>query len=131
DLDLTIVSELPPGRQPIQTSRVDSMATTSRMWQFIRKKLDEGRQLYVVCPRIESSDEAGEAVAAEAVFRELQQGELQGRSMALIHGQMPREFRQQQMEAFRDQELQILVSTTVIEVGVDVPNATMMVIYQA
>ncbi len=131
DLDLTVISELPPGRQRIHTSRVGSPVDMAKMWDFIRRKVAEGRQAYVVCPRIEDGDEPGQIAAAETVFRDLQQQALSGNRVALIHGQMPRELRQQQMDAFRDGEIQVLVSTTVIEVGVDVPNATLMVIYQA
>lgn len=132
DLDLTVISELPPGRQKIVTSRVSAGTQRGKMWEFIRRKLADGRQLYVVCPRIEAEvDGEGEATAATAVFAQLQQGELKDASLALIHGQQPREVRQQEMDRFRDGELQALVATTVIEVGVDVPNATLMVIYQA
>jgi ATP-dependent DNA helicase RecG len=105
-----------------------------RAWEFVRKKLREGRQAYVVCPRIGSEDDlefdTGSATA-EAMSRELSQGELRGFRIGLIHGQQPREHRQAVMDAFREGELDVLVATTVIEVGVDVPNATLMVICQA
>lgn len=134
DLSLTVISELPPGRQPIMTSRIWEGIARRKMWDFVKKKLAEGRQAYVVCPRVEADedgDTAGGIAAAEAVYHELSTGELRDFKLGLVHGQQPRDVRQQTMDAFRDQELQVLVATTVIEVGVDVPNATMMVICEA
>ncbi|HUQ68693.1 MAG TPA: ATP-dependent DNA helicase RecG, partial [Planctomycetaceae bacterium] len=134
DLDLTTISELPPGRQKVVTSLVSGPAAMPRAWEFVRKKLREGRQAYVVCPRIGSEDDfdgdTGSATA-ETMYRELSQGELRGFRVGLMHGQQPRDVRQTTMDAFRDGELDVLVATTVIEVGVDVANATLMVICQA
>lgn len=134
DLAMTVITELPPGRQPIMTSRIWEGTARRKMWDFLKKKLAEGRQAYVVCPRVEADGEeetAGGIAAAEAVFRELSTGELHEFKLGLVHGQQPRDIRQQTMDAFRDQEIQVLVATTVIEVGVDVPNATIMVICEA
>jgi ATP-dependent DNA helicase RecG len=134
DLDLTTIAELPPGRQQIVTSLVIGPAAMPRAWEFVRKKLREGRQAYVVCPRIGSEDDLEDdsgSATAEAMYRDLSQGELRGFRLGLMHGQQPRESRQTTMDAFRDGELQVLIATTVIEVGVDVPNATLMVVCQA
>jgi ATP-dependent DNA helicase RecG len=130
DLDLTVISELPPGRQTIQTSRVSTAVTTQKMWSFLRDKLQQGRQAYVVCPRVDAEEETG-AAAAESTHRELSTGELRDFRLGLIHGRMDREERQRVMEAFHEGEFQVLVATTVIEVGIDVPNATLMVIREA
>ncbi len=204
DLDLTVINELPPGRQPVKTYRVQDPATRARAWKFIREQLDSGRQVYVVCPRVgdgesdepapelnfepeaeteaaleanssdgisaraaseasqsESStvadnanrasngathlstarlrDEstinemlAGELLGAtEDVYRQLKSGELKNYRVGIVHGQMDRQLKADAMDAFRTGETQVLVSTTVVEVGVDVPNATIIVIQQA
>ena len=135
DLDLTLISELPPGRQRIVTSRVVGSGPSQKAWDFIRRKLREGRQAYVVCPRVEedASSPAGTEVtaSAEAVYRNLSQGAFQEFRVGLVHGQQDRESRTKTMDAFRNGDLDLLVATTVIEVGVDVPNATLMVIHQA
>jgi ATP-dependent DNA helicase RecG len=147
DLDMSIISELPPGRQRIITSRVTGPHARNRAWEFLRKQLRAGRQAFIICPRVagtsnEDKGEAGEetseeaAVAdpiasAEEVYKELRQGELQEFQVGLVHGQMDRDLKAQAMESFRDGETQVLVATTVVEVGVDVPNATLMVIHQA
>ncbi len=135
DLDLTLISELPPGRQRVVTSRIFGPLATQKAWNFIRQKLRDGRQAYVVCPRVEedaSAPPGADATAsAEGVFRNLSQGEFKEFRVGLVHGQQDREARFKTMEAFRHGELDLLVSTTVIEVGVDVPNATLMVIHQA
>lgn len=133
DLDITTIAELPPGRQKVSTHRVQSAETRARSWEFVRKQLARGRQAYVVCPRIEGkvdlSDESG--ASAEEVYRSLSTGELKDFRVSMIHGQMDRELRKAVMESFRNGHTQVLVSTTVIEVGVDVPNATLMIIQQA
>ncbi len=135
DLDMTLIDDLPPGRQKVVTSRIAGHEPAKKAWNFIKQKLREGRQAYVVCPRVEedASLPAGvEATAsAEAVFRDLSQGEFNDFRIGLVHGQMDRDARATTMDAFRDGDLDVLVATTVIEVGVDVPNATLMVIHQA
>jgi ATP-dependent DNA helicase RecG len=133
DLDLTTISELPPGRQRVSTSRVMGPKAIGQAWEFLRRKLHEGRQAYIVCPRVESEDneDAALSAAAETVYRELSQGELREFRIGMVHGRQDREERASTMEAFRHGDLQALVATTVIEVGVDVPNATLMFIYQA
>ena len=134
DLDIARITDLPPGRQKVVTSRAYSKAEQRRAWDFIRKKLREGRQAYVVCPRIEASSDSTDSQLAgstEEVYEHLSSVELKDFRVALIHGQMDYETRAGIMDAFRQDQIQALVSTTVIEVGVDVPNATLMVIYQA
>lgn len=145
DLDISVINELPPGRQPVRTWRVFNNATRKKAWSFIRDQITEGRQVYVVCPRVSanstetpSADPAFEfeneeelAGSTEEVFEQLSQGELAGFRIGLVHGRMDPQKKADAMEAFRTAETQVLVSTTVIEVGVDVPNATIIVIQQA
>jgi ATP-dependent DNA helicase RecG len=134
DLDLSVISELPPGRQKVNTSRVGTAAAVLKAWDFVREKVRSGRQAYVVCPRIESADEANlvnEQTGAEAVFRQLGKAELREFRLGLLHGQLPSAEKEAVMDAFRRHEIDVLVCTTVVEVGVDVPNATLMVIYDA
>ena len=135
DLDLTLMNELPPGRQRIVTSRIPSRAAARKAWDFIKQGLREGRQAYVVCPRVEEDATLPMGVdasaSAESVFRTLTTGELKEFQIGLVHGQMDREARSATMAAFRNGDLNVLVATTVIEVGVDVPNATLMVVFQA
>jgi len=133
DLDVTTIPDLPPGRQKVSTHRVQSEAQRTRAWEFVRKQLSRGRQAYVVCPRIEGDEgDAGETPqSAEDVFRNLSAGELKDFRLGLAHGQMDRQRRAEVMDSFRGGETQVLVSTTVVEVGIDVPNATLMIIQQA
>ena len=135
DLDLTLISELPPGRQRIVTSRIFGSGAAQKAWDFLKQKLREGRQAYVVCPRVEEDASIpigfDATASAEAVFRDLSQNMFKEFRVGLVHGQQDREKRFQSMDAFRNGDLDLLVATTVIEVGVDVPNATLMVIHQA
>ena len=135
DLDLSVINELPPGRQKVVTSRVHAEPVRKKAWDFIRQKLASGRQLYVVCPRVEGEvpedDTPSAGAGAEQVYRELTDGELKGFRVGLVHGQMDRDLKAASMQAFRGGNVQALVSTTVVEVGVDVPNATLMVILDA
>ncbi|RMG33365.1 MAG: ATP-dependent DNA helicase RecG [Planctomycetota bacterium] len=178
DLDVTVIRQLPPGRRPVATYRVDSAERRRRAWQFVRERLKEGRQAYVVCPRVGGEAFAGTAnagvpasgglfapaadiadpaagsaqsppdpeptvrdeqddasavggIGAVEAARELQAGELRGFRVGLAHGRMPREEKLRAMELFRQGELDVLVCTTVVEVGVDVPNATLMIVLDA
>jgi ATP-dependent DNA helicase RecG len=117
----------------VTTSRVYTAASRKKAWEFIRGKLQSGRQAYIVCPRVQASGEDSETqdASAEAVFRELAGGELRGFRVGIVHGQMERDRKTAAMDAFRSGQFEAIVSTTVVEVGVDVPNATLMVIYQA
>jgi ATP-dependent DNA helicase RecG len=130
DLDVSIIRDLPPGRQKVVTAKVSQPEELAKVWQFLRQQIDRGRQAYVVCPRVEGQSE-DDAAAAETVFLRLRENQLQGLSVDLLHGRMEREHRHAVMDRFRDGQTQVLVSTTVIEVGVNIPNATIMVIQQA
>ena len=131
DLDLTVMHDVPPGRQPVTTSRVRGRDEQSRVWEFLRKQLRTGRQAYIVCPRVESETTSARDAAADRVSEYLSRTELSEFRIGLAHGRMDREQRSRTMQSFRDGELDVLVSTTVIEVGVDVPNATLMVVLHA
>jgi ATP-dependent DNA helicase RecG len=135
DLDLTVIDELPPGRQRVVTSRIVGPQAARKVWDFVRERLREGRQVYLVCPRVEEDASLAigtdTSISAEAVFRDVSAGELKDFKVGLVHGQLPREERAATMAAFRNGDVQALVATTVIEVGVDVPNATLMIVHQA
>jgi len=126
DLDTTALHELPAGRQPISTHLV-SEEQRAEAFEFLRRQLREGRQAFVVCPLVgESEKVAGKAAAVEA--DRLRAGELRDFRIGLLHGQMHSNDKAEAMRAFAAQETDVLVSTTVIEVGIDVANATVMVI---
>ena len=135
DLDLTVINEMPPGRQRVVTSHIANRGAAQKAWDFIKKGLREGRQAYVVCPRVEEDAQLPDGVeataSAEAVFRQLTTSELKEFRIGLVHGRMDRRQRAATMREFRTGKLHVLVATTVIEVGVDVPNSTLMVIFQA
>lgn len=131
DLDLTLIRELPPGRRPVMTQRIHSRPQQAKAWEFLRRQLAAGRQAYIVCPRIETAAPAARDAAATRVFDYLRRTELSGFRLGLAHGQLDRPERAAVMERFREGELDALVATTVVEVGVDVPNATLMVVLQA
>ena len=161
DLDYSVLDEMPPGRTPIKTRWIQSENDEARVWALVREEVGKGNQAFVVCPYIrpgeqdeassdpdpvEAADAAdamfiaatlGESVAARAPraatteFERLNGGELVGIPMGLLHGQLPSREKERVMDAFRAGELKVLVATTVIEVGVDVPQATVMVIEDA
>ena len=128
DLDVSVIDELPPGRTPVQTVAV-SDARRDEIVERIRVACAEGRQAYWVCPLIEESEQL-EAKAAQATYEDLQQA-LPGLRIGLLHGRMKPRDKQAVMDAFKSGEIRLLVATTVIEVGVDVPNASLMVIDNA
>lgn len=132
DLDVSTIRHSPPGRQPVHTYLVEP-GRQKKWWEFVRKKLNEGRQAYVVAPLVtESDDEDFEDVqSAEQAYEQLSNGELEAYRVDLLHGRMSPAEKDQALRAFRKHETQVLVSTTVIEVGVDVPNATVMTIQGA
>lgn len=130
DLDVSVLDEMPPGRTPIVTNSVAGGAETNEMWAAVRDAVGRGDQVYVVCPLIEESEKL-EAASAEATFAELREGELADLRVGLMHGRMKSAEKDAVMESFRRGDLDVLVATTVIEVGVDVPNATQMVILDA
>jgi ATP-dependent DNA helicase RecG len=160
DLDRSVLRELPRERKPIVTSIVTGAAGREQAYRVLQEQLKAGRQAYVVCPLVEQASqelsaadrgaavngqsqstnargqaemvgEVGEAKAATAEFERLRAGELAGWSLALLHGQMRSREKQEAMEAFASGRAQVLVATTVIEVGVDVPNATVMLVENA
>jgi ATP-dependent DNA helicase RecG len=130
DLDVSVLDELPPGRTPIVTKWAQSDMDELAVWQQVRDEIAAGRQVYVVCPLIEESEKL-EVRSAEETFEELTHGELAGLRVGLLHGRLKSDEKDSVMTQFRAGELDALVSTTVIEVGVDVPNATVMVILDA
>jgi ATP-dependent DNA helicase RecG len=131
DLDKSELREMPPGRTPITTEVVGpNPLDRARVYETLRREVEAGRQAYVVCPLVEGSGKV-EAKAATAEYERLQQEDLVGLRLGLLHGQMPSKEKEAVMAAFRDRQLDVLVATTVIEVGVDVPNATMMVVEDA
>ncbi len=126
DLDTTALHQLPAGRQPVETRLVEE-DDRAAAYEFLRAQLREGRQAYVVCPLVEESEKM-QGRAAEVEAERLGAGELRGFSVGVIHGQMPSARKAGAMEAFVSGATDILVATTVIEVGIDVPNATVMII---
>jgi len=129
DLEVSVINELPPGRETVDTFLVGE-SMRSRVNAFIRKQVSEGHQVYVVCPAIEENDEMN-IKAAEVWAQTLQQTVFPDLRVALLHGQMKGNEKEEIMGAFSRGEADVLVATTVIEVGVDVPNATLMVIEDA
>jgi ATP-dependent DNA helicase RecG len=130
DLDVTRLRELPRGRQPVATHVAASEAERARAYERIREELRAGRQAYVVCPLVEESEQL-QARAASAEYERLRAGELRDFDVELLHGQLrPRE-KQRVMARFVAGDADVLVATTVIEVGVDVPNATVMLVEDA
>ena len=128
DLDISILDELPPGRQEIRTDLV----TTDyhpRIYKFIKNAIDNGNQAYIVCPLVD--DNESDLISAKEYAEELSTKVFDGYSLALLHGKMKPKEKERVMERFAGGEVQILVSTTVVEVGVDVPNATIMLIENA
>ena len=126
DLDTTTLHELPAGRQPVTTHLV-AEEQRSEAFEFLRRQLREGRQAFVVCPLVSESEKVlGKAAAVEA--ERLRAGELRDFRVGLLHGQMRSDEKAEAMRAFAAHETDALVSTTVIEVGIDVPNATVMII---
>ena len=127
DLDISIINELPKGRQPVETYAVTGKLR-SRALGFVKKELDAGRQGYIVCPMIDETDGNSELQAAKAYAEKIAAGELKGYTVGLLHGKMLPGEKDAVMADFKEGKIQLLVSTTVIEVGVDVPNATVIMI---
>src|SRR5262249_10212492 len=129
DLDVSVIDELPPGRKPIVTKHATS-DSVEQVYSFLKKQIDEGRQAYVVYPVIEES-ETQAMKAATKMHVHLSQEVFPGLKVGLLHGRLSADEKDDTMQRFKRGEIQILVSTTVIEVGVDVPNASVMLIEQA
>ena len=130
DLDVSVLDELPPGRTPIVTTRVSGPLEVEAMWGAVRMRLDAGEQAYVVCPLIDESEKL-EVASAQETFDQLSNSDLVGYTVGLLHGRMSSADKEAMMNSFRRGDTQVLVATTVIEVGVDVPNSTSMVILDA
>ena len=131
DLDRSELREMPPGRTPVTTEVVSpSPADRGAAYDRLRAEIAAGHQAFIVCPLVEGSPKI-EAKAATEEFEELSGGELYGYSLGLLHGQMKSAEKEAAMDAFRRGDTQVLVATTVIEVGVDVPNATVMIVEDA
>lgn len=127
DLDISVLNELPKGRQPVDTFAVTGKLR-ERAYGFVRKQLDEGRQGYIVCPLITDIEGDSELIAAEKYAEDLKNGAFKDYSVGLLHGKMSPAEKDEAMQRFKDGETALLVATTVVEVGVDVPNAAIMVI---
>ena len=131
DLDISILDELPPGRQPVETYAVGEDMRV-RIWNFVRRLVGEGRQAFIVCPKVEDDEASdGNLKSAQEYAQELQRNVFPELRVACIHGRMKGKEKDAVMGAFSRGEYDILVSTTVIEVGVDVPNAALMIVENA
>lgn len=128
DLDISVLNELPKGRQKIETFAVTSKLR-ERAYNFIKKQLDEGRQAYIICPMIEEGE--SELAAAESYAEKISKEAFSAYRTGILHGKMTAAEKDQIMSDFKDRKLDILVATTVVEVGVDVPNATIIMIENA
>jgi len=129
DLDCSTLRELPPGRTPV-TTRIVGEEEEDRLWAWLALRMDKGDQAYVVYPLIEESEKQ-DLKAATAEYERLARGVFANRRLALVHGRTPVDERRATMEAFREGNVDLLVATTVIEIGVDIPNANIMVIEHA
>lgn len=125
DLDISTIKHSPPGRRPVRTY-LGTLEQRTKWWEFVRKKLDEGRQAYVITPMIEETEKALAGVIQ--VHEQLRREELRGYRVGIVHGRMSPKEKEMAMRKFRTGMTQVLVSTSVVEVGVDVPNATIMTI---
>lgn len=129
DLDISIIDEYPAGRQKIATYCVDS-SYNARVYNYIKKFIAEGRQAYIVCPLVDENEALGIKSASE-YYKELSENQFKGYTVGLLHGKMKPKDKENVMRRFAAGEIQLLISTTVIEVGIDVPNAALMVIENA
>jgi ATP-dependent DNA helicase RecG len=131
DLDVSVIDELPPGRQRVETFAVGERHR-ARVYEFVRKLTGQGRQAYIVCPAVEEGDDDVPGLAAATEYSEKLSAEVfPDRRVALVHGRMKTKEKDAVMKEFRAGGIDILVATTVIEVGVDVPNATLMIVENA
>ena len=130
DLDVSVLDEMPPGRTPIKTFWVAGKKSEAKMWSEVRDAIAQGQQVFVVCPLIEESEKL-EVASAQDTFKLLGKTELKDFKLGLLHGRLSSNEKDETMTEFRERKLDVLVATTVIEVGVDVPNATCMVVLDA
>jgi ATP-dependent DNA helicase RecG len=128
DLDVSVLDEMPPGRQPIVTKR-RTVKELDKFWTFLLEKIGEGRQAYVIYPLVEESEKV-DAKSVKAEFERLKERLPQAR-LGLLHGQLDGDEKERVMNSFRVGEIDVLLATSVVEVGVDVPNATVMLIENA
>lgn len=126
DLDVSIIDELPPGRQKIDTY-YESMASSQKVYEFALKEINNGRQVYIVCPLVEENEEM-KLSSVEKIYEKLKKEYFSSIEIAMVYGKMSNKIKNEIMDKFKRGEIKALISTTVIEVGVNVPNATMMII---
>ncbi len=127
DLEVSVLDELPPGRKPVETRMVE-VAERDEAYEAIRAELEAGRQAYAICPLVEESEALEDVRAAEELYEELAEEIFPDRRVGLLHGRMKAAEKREVMAAFRAREIEVLVATVVVEVGVDVPNASAIVI---
>ena len=127
DLEVSVIDELPPGRKPVETRMVD-LAEREDAYEAVRRELEDGRQAYVICPLVEESEALEDVRAAEELYDELVGEIYPDRKVGLLHGRMKAQEKREVMAAFRAGEIEVLVATVVVEVGVDIPNASAIVI---
>ena len=127
DLEISVIDELPPGRKPVETSIVEA-GGREEAYEAVRAELDEGRQAYVICPLVEESEALEDVRAAEELYEELAEEVFPERRVGLLHGRMKADEKRRVMAEFRSGEIEVLVATVVVEVGVDVPNASAIII---
>ncbi len=127
DLEVSLLDELPPGRKPVQTSTVE-LPERDGAYEAVRAELERGRQAYVICPLVEESEALEDVRAAEELYEELAEEIFPDRRVGLLHGRMKADEKRRVMASFRAREIEVLVATVVVEVGVDVPNASAIVI---
>jgi ATP-dependent DNA helicase RecG len=127
DLEVSLIDELPPGRKPVETSVVGP-AERLGAYEEVRREIEEGRQAYVICPLVEESEALEDVRAAEELYEELANDIFPERVVGLLHGRMGAQDKREVMAMFRAGEIEVLVATVVVEVGVDVPNASAIVI---
>lgn len=129
DLDVSIIDELPPGRQRIETFYIDENKK-AKVYEFALKEIANGRQIYVVCPLVEENEELS-INSVEKLYNELSQLYFRDINVGILHGKMQNKLKEDVMSKFKNSEIKVLISTTVIEVGINVPNATVMIIENA
>lgn len=129
DLDISAIRGMPPGRSPVKTYGIDG-SYLQRVYNFMGREMEEGHQVYVVCPLVEKSEKQ-DLASAVAVYEDLRDRVFSRFSVGLVHGRMKNDEKEKVMNDFRDGKIQLLVATSVIEVGVNVPNATIMFVYGA
>ncbi len=129
DLDISIINELPPNRKEVETYKVTSNYR-ERLNNFVISEISKGRQCYIICPLVEETEKA-KGIAVESYVDEILKGKLDGLKIGTLHGKMKNDYKNEIMKKFNDREIDVLISTTVIEVGINVPNATLMIIEDA